>query len=129
MSVDADANKRERKDDDDAHTMSFESFSPFWGDECRGDVPLAWTKLARDDRRKEKNDDAGRRRLFENGARLACSPFVFLGGYSARARALQHEDEQRIFGETFLCGKTNVIKAVEKHFEKYNEEYYYYAED
>jgi len=29
-----------------------------------------------------------------------------------------------------LCGKTNVIKAVEKHFEKYNEEYYYdYAED
>ena len=30
-----------------------------------------------------------------------------------------------------MCGKTNVIiKAVEKHFEKYNEEYYYdYAED
>ena len=94
-------------------------------------VPLAWTLARDDERRKEKkNDDPGRRRLFENGARLACSPFVFFGGgYSARARALQHEDdEQRIFGETFLCG-ANVIKAVEKHFEKYNEEYYYYAED
>ena len=92
-------------------------------------VPLAWTLARDDERRKEKkNVDPGRRRLFENGARLACSPFVFLGGYSARARALQHEDEQRIFGETFSCGAN--VKAVEKHFEKYNEEYYYdYAED
>ena len=50
----------------------------------------------------------------------------FLGGVFC-ARALY---STRIFGETFLCGKTNVIKAVEKHFEKYNEEYYYdYAED
>ena len=104
-------------------------------------VPLmAWT-LARDDddRRKEKkkkNDDPGsRRRLFENEARLACSPFVFFwGGGILRARALYSSTlgrTERIFGETFLCGKTNVIiKAVEKHFEKYNEEYYYdYAED
>ena len=90
-------------------------------------VPLAWTLARDDERRKEKkNDDPGRRRLFENGARLACSPFVFWGGI-LRARALY---STRIFGETFLCGKTNVIKAVEKHFEKYNEEYYYdYAED
>ena len=55
----------------------------------------------------------------------------FFWGGILRARALYSTlDEQRIFGETFLCGKTNVIKAVEKHFEKYNEEYYYdYAED
>ena len=57
-------------------------------------VPLAWTKLARDDERrkekKKKNDDprGRRRRLFENEARLACSPFVFLGGvFCARARS------------------------------------------
>ena len=56
-------------------------------------VPLAWTKLARDDERrkekKKKNDDprGRRRRLFENEARLACSSFVFGGGYSARARS------------------------------------------
>ena len=58
----------------------------------------------------------------------------FLGGGILRARALYSSTlgrTERIFGETFLCGKTNVIiKAVEKHFEKYNEEYYYdYAED
>ena len=95
-------------------------------------VPLmAWTLARDDDRRKEKktkNDDPGsRRRLFENEARLACSAFVFFWEGILRARALY---STRIFGETFLCGKTNVIKAVEKHFEKYNEEYYYdYAED
>ena len=52
----------------------------------------------------------------------------FFWGGILRARALY---STRIFGGTFLCGKTNVIKAVEKHFEKYNEEYYYYdyAED
>lgn len=56
-------------------------------------VPLAWTLARDDDRRKEKkkkkNDDPGsRRRLFENEARLACSPFVFLGGvFCARARS------------------------------------------
>ena len=57
----------------------------------------------------------------------------FFGGGILRARALYSSTlgrTERIFGETFLCGKTNVIKAVEKHFEKYNEEYYYdYAED
>ena len=58
-------------------------------------VPLAWTLARDDDRRKEKkkkkNDDPGsRRRLFENEARLACSPFVFFfgGGGILRARAL-----------------------------------------
>ena len=54
-------------------------------------VPLAWTLARDDDRRKEKkkkNDDPGSRRLFENEARLACSPFVFLGGvFCARARS------------------------------------------
>jgi hypothetical protein len=89
-------------------------------------VPLAWTKLARDDERrkekKKKNDDprGRRRRLFENEARLACSPFVFWGGYSARARALQHED---FWGNFFVWSK------LKKHFEKYNEEYYYYYYD
>ena len=101
-------------------------------------VPLAWTLARDDDRRKEKktkNDDPGSRRLFENEARLACSPFVFFWGGEGilRGRALYSSTlgrTERIFGETFLCGKTNVIKAVEKHFEKYNEEYYYdYAED
>jgi len=58
----------------------------------------------------------------------------FFWGGILRARALYSSTlgrTERIFGETFLCGKTNVIiKAVEKHFEKYNEEYYYdYAED
>ena len=55
-------------------------------------VPLAWTLARDDDRRKEKkkkNDDPGsRRRLFENEARLACSPFVFFWGGILRARAL-----------------------------------------
>ena len=60
--------------------------------------------------------------------------FFWGGGGILRARALYSSTlgrTERIFGETFLCGKTNVIiKAVEKHFEKYNEEYYYdYAED
>ena len=77
------------------------------------DVPLAWTwtpsrppRARAQDRGKEKKND-GRRRLFENGARLACSLFVY-GVFCARAL---HEDER--FGETF-CG----AKAVEKHFEK-----------
>lgn len=70
-------------------------------------VPLAWTKLARDDERrkekKKKNDDprGRRRRLFENEARLACSAFVFFWEGILRARALY---STRIFGETFLCG-------------------------
>ncbi len=72
----------------------------------RGHVPLAWT-LARDDRRKEKNDDAGRRRLFENGARLACSPFVFWGGDILRARALYSTRTNRGFlGKLFRVEQT-----------------------
>ena len=39
----------------------------------------------------------------------------FFWGGILRARALY---STRIFGETFLCGKTNVIKGVEKHFSK-----------
>ena len=67
-------------------------------------VPLAWTLARDDERRKEKkNDDPGRRLLFENGARLACSPFVVLGGDSARARALQHFRTNRGFLGKLFC--------------------------
>ena len=107
MSVDADddANKRKR------HNVVREFFPLLGGMNV---VPLmAWT-LARDDddrrkeKKKKKNDDPGsRRRLFENEARLACSPFVFFfggGGYSARARALQqHFRTNRGFLGKLFC--------------------------
>ena len=115
---------RMRKRTRERDTMSFEFFPLLGGMNV---VPLAWT-LARDDddrrkeKKKKKNDDPGsrRRRLFENEARLACSPFVFFWGggvFCARARALQQHfrtNREDFWGNFFVWKNKRNNKSCRK---------------